>query len=126
MGIHHGLIIPWWRSFFESLLRLGVGFRVLRTHRESAKAQPYQLLAHSPLMHLDTETRLDLALQVNAASAMPQVSAAALRSEPSNTKAIASIRLAAFASLVCADAARRSSADMSFRVISTAINPSTI
>jgi hypothetical protein len=153
---------------------------VLRTHRESAKAQPYQLLAHSLLMHLDTETRLDLALQVNVAPAhhpvrrrvrtlayhLRQLSfllnaqqrrrpspatvrqplqpfgveavnpiaqrlpvhAAGLGSAPAGHPlqhhAIASIRRAAFESFTFDAASLSSRADMSVRVIATAIETS--
>src|SRR6056297_1864094 len=55
--------------FFERLLGLGVGFRVLRADREPAKPERGQLLAHGALVHLDAETRLDLALQVDTAPA---------------------------------------------------------
>jgi hypothetical protein len=48
---------------------------------------------------------------------MPQVSAAVLRSLPSSTKAIASIRRAAFASRAFADAPRNSFAVKFLRVI---------
>ena len=54
------------RRFFERLLGLGVGFRVLRAHRQPAKSERGQLLAHGPLVHRDAEALLDPALQVDA------------------------------------------------------------
>ena len=53
------------RRFFERLLGLGVGFRVLRAHRQPAKSERGQLLAHGPLVHRDAEAFLDPALQVD-------------------------------------------------------------
>ena len=52
--------------FFESFLDIGIGFRVLRAHRQPDKAERLQLLADRALVHHHAEPRLDHTLQIDA------------------------------------------------------------
>ena len=52
-------------KFFERFLCSLVRLRVLRAHRQAAKAERGKLLSHRALVHHDAELRLDPALQVD-------------------------------------------------------------
>jgi len=59
------LLPPLRRSLFKCLLRVRVGFRVLRTHRKTAKPQSSQLPAGRAFMHDHAKFRFDLVLQID-------------------------------------------------------------
>ena len=61
--------VPARRSFFKSLLRLKVGLRVHRTHRDAAEIQLLQKLADAALMQMNIEFGGDAVTQVGTAPA---------------------------------------------------------